>query len=489
MATGRRGTRRDDERNGEDGAGGDETGHHRRRYPHRVQRILPGVYPAPAVKIFVIGAGQVGTTIVEALHGEHDVTVLDLDPARLAAISQRFDVATLEANGASRRALADAGVSDADLVLACTSRDEANLVAGTFARLEAPRATTVIRASNVEYIELWRQGQLDVDFVVSSEIETAHAIARVIGVSAAVQTDVFADGQVQLVEYDVTEGASAEILGRPLRDAVIPADSRVAAIIRGGSMTLPRGGDTILAGDRIVVIGSPQAATSWGKVLAPWEAEVKDVVIFGAGRVGTAIARELLAQGIGVRLIEENRERARAVAEAFPKARVYNVSGLDPDFLQREQIGYAQAAVFAMREDAKNHYVATLARIHGVTFTIAIVHDAISRQVYEHAGIDVQVDPRQVTAEEIVRFAHDPRTQQVAMLENDRFEVLDITTRPTSEYVGLRFREMPIRGALIGAIVREGKAVFPRSDDTLQAGDRVIVFTESERVPDVERVL
>ena len=252
---------------------------------------------------------------------------------------------------------------------------------------------------------------------------------------------------------------------------------------------LPRGGDVILAGDRIVVIGSPQAATAWGKVLAPWEDEVKDVVIFGAGRVGTAIARELLEQGIGVRLIEENRDRARAVAEAFPKARVYNVSGLDPDFLAREQIGYAQAAVFAMREDAKNHYAATLARIHGVMFTIAIVHDAVSRQVYEHAGIDVQVDPRQVTAEEIVRFAHDPRTQQVAMLENDRFEVLDITTRPSSEYVGLRFREMPIRGALIGAIVRDGQAVFPRSDDTLEAGDRVIVFTESERVADVEKVL
>ena len=254
-------------------------------------------------------------------------------------------------------------------------------------------------------------------------------------------------------------------------------------------MMLPRGDDIILPGDRIVVIGSPQAATSWGELLAPWKAEVTDVVIFGAGKVGTAIARQLLDQGIGVRMIEENPDRALAVAEAFPRARVYNVSGLDPDFLARERIGHAQAAVFAMREDAKNHYAATLARIHGVKFTIAIVHDAVSRQVYEHAGVDVQVDPRQVTAEEIVRFAHDPRTQQVAMLEGDRFEVLDITTKPTSEYVGLPFREMPIRGALIGAIVRDGQAVFPRSDDVLQAGDRVIVFTESERVPDVERVL
>ena len=360
-----------------------ETAHTNGRYPTGRRRVPREVYPARAVKIFVIGAGQVGTTIVEALHGEHDVVVLDLDPARLAAISRRFDVTTLEANGASRRALADAGVRDADLVLACTSRDEANLVAGTFARLEAPRATTVIRTSNVEYIELWRQGQLDVDFVVSSEIETAHAIARVIGVSAAVQTDVFADGQVQIVEFDVAEGSSSDVVGRALRDATLPTDSRVAAIIRGSSMMLPRGDDIILPGDRIVVIGSPQAATSWGELLAPWEAEVTDVVIFGAGKVGTAIARQLLDQGIGVRMIEENPDRALAVAEAFPKARVYNVSGLDPDFFARERIGHAQAAVFAMREDAKNHYAATLARIHGVKFTIAIVHEAVSRQVYD----------------------------------------------------------------------------------------------------------
>ena len=109
--------------------------------------------------------------------------------------------------------------------------------------------------------------------------------------------------------------------------------------------------------------------------------------------------------------------------------------------------------------------------------------------MFEHAGIDVTVNPRQITAEEIVRFAHDPRTQQVVMLEGDRFEVLDITTRPGSEYVGMRFKDMPIRGALIGAIVRDGTAVFPRGDDVLRAGDRAIIFTESRRVPEVERAL
>jgi trk system potassium uptake protein TrkA len=441
------------------------------------------------VKIVVVGAGQVGSTIVEALHGEHDLTVIDTATERLEAIAYRFDVRTIEGNGASRRTIQEAGAADADLFIACTSRDEVNLVACSFARVEAPKATSVIRASNVEYIELWREGRLDVDFAVSSEIETAHAVSRSIGMPSARQTDVFADGQVQIVEFDIPNGADPRLVDRPLREINVPDESRVLGIIREDGLTLP-GGDAVLRhGDRVVVIGSPAAAREWGALLAPGQGVVEDVVIFGGGHVGAAIARLLTGQGIGVRLIEPQRERAREVADELPGCRVYNATGIDPDFLERERIGQAQAAVFAMKEDAKNHYAAVLARVIGVRFTIAVVHDPISTQVYENSGVDVTINPRGVTAEEIVRFAHDPRTQQVTMLEGDRYEVLDITTQPTSEYVGLRFRDMPIRGALIGAIVRDGRAVFPRSDDVLQAGDRVIVFTEADRVGQVERVL
>jgi trk system potassium uptake protein TrkA len=441
------------------------------------------------MRIVIVGAGQVGSTVVEALHAEHDLSVIDVARERLEALAYRFDVRTIEANGASRKALQDAGIEQADLFIACTSRDEVNLVACTFARVEAPKATTVIRTSNVEYIQLWRAGRLDVDFAVSSELETAHAVSRSIGMPAARQTDVFARGQVQIVEFDVPEGADSTVVGRSLREARIPDDSRVLGIIRGEAVTLPRGGEVIEEGDRIVVIGSPDAARAWATLLAPGAGTVEDVVVYGGGQMGTAIARMLHTQRIGVRLIEPDKDRAREVAEELPGCRVYNTSGVDPDFLERERIGQAQAGVFAMKEDAKNHYAATLARVHGVPFTIAVVHDTISTQVYEHSGVDVTINPRGVTAEEIVRFAHDPRTQQVTMLEGDRYEVLDITTQPASEYVGVRFRDMPIRGAMIGAIVRDGTALFPRSNDVLEAGDRVIVFTETSRVPDVEKVL
>ena len=459
------------------------------------------------MKVFVIGAGQVGSTIVEALHREHDLTVIDLDAARLNALSYRFDVVTLEGNGASRRTLIDAGIARGDLLIACTSRDEVNIVASMFAKKLSPETTTIVRTTNVEYLEIWRERELEIDFMVSSELEAANAIARIVGIPAARQTDVFADGLVQMVEFDVetagdgnrasaplTEAAvdaarHGGVIGRPLRDAQIPEDSKVASIIRGDRVIVPRGNEAILPGDRVVIIGSPGAAREWSRIMRRGAPVVDEVVIFGAGHTGIAVARALLDQGIGVRLVEERADRARVVAEQLPKARVFQATGIDPEFLERERIGLAQAAVFAMREDAKNLYAATLAKMHGVGFTIAVVHEPVSEGVFEAAGVDVSVNPRAVTAEEMVRFAHDPRVRQLAMLEGDRFEVLDITVREESELCGKPFRELPMTGSLIGAIVRDGQAIFPHGEDMLLPGDRAIIFTESARVQRVEKVL
>jgi trk system potassium uptake protein TrkA len=441
------------------------------------------------VKIFVVGAGQVGSTVVEALHEEHDLTVIDVDPGRLQALSYRYDVVTVVGNGASRRTLRDAGIRNGDLLMACTSRDEVNVVASMFAKKLAPEARTLVRTTNVEYLEIWRERELEIDFMVSSELEAANAVARLVGIPAARQTDVFAEGKVQMVEFDVEEAASDGVVGVPLRAARIPEESKVASIIRGERLLVPRGEESIQPGDRIVIIGSPRAAKEWSRIMRREQAAVDDVVIFGAGQTGTTIARTLIEQGIGVRLVEPSPERARAVAEELPDARVYETTGTDPEFLERERIGRAQAAVFAMREDEKNLYAATLAKRHGVPFTVAIVHEPASEEVFDAVGVDAAVNPRVVTAEEMVRFARDPRIRQLTMLEGDRFEVLDITVREESDLCGIPFRELPMTGSLIGAIVRDGEAIFPHGDDMLLPGDRAIIFTESSRVGRVEQVL
>jgi trk system potassium uptake protein TrkA len=441
------------------------------------------------MKILVLGAGHVARVLIAALHEEHDITVMDVDAARLAALSNRYDIRAVEGDGTTRQVVRKAGVEDADLLIACSPREEANLVCAMLVK-RLSKAQTIVRSGSMEYLDAWRAHEIDVDFMVSSELETANAIAAIIGMPAARQTDVFADGAVQIVEFEVPADADDDtIIGRELRHAAIPGESKVAGIIRGERVIMPRGDERIVRGDRVVVIASPDSARSWSRIISRSEQPIDDIVIFGAGRMGTTIARIMLARDIRVRLVDPQRSRAEEVAELLPQARVYQASAFDPEFLDHERIGRSTAAVFCMNDDPKNLYAAVLAKAHGVRLTIALMHDPVSGQVYERGGVDIAIDPRQVTAEEMVRFAHDPRIRQIAMFEGDRFEILDIAVRPESELANKAFKDLPMTGSVIGAIIRDGDAIFPRGSDILRAGDRVIVFVESRRASLVERVL
>jgi trk/ktr system potassium uptake protein len=441
------------------------------------------------MKIIVLGAGHVGRALVGALHEDHELVVVDADDDRLAAMRDRYDVRAVEGDGTTREVLRRAGVEEADLVIACSPREEVNLVCAMLVK-RLSHAQAIVRTSSTAYLEAWREREIDVDFMVSSELESANAISAIIGIPAARQTDVFAEGLVQIVEFDIPPRTPNDaLIGRPLRTAAVPADSKVAGIIRGDRMIVPRGDETIRPGDRVVVIASPASARAWSTKIARGERQVGDMVVFGAGRMGTTIARVLLERGIRVRLVEAQAERAREVAKALPQVQVFHASAFDPDFLEHERIGRRTAAVFCMNDDARNLYGAVLAKRHGVHLTIVLTHDPVSAEVYESGGVDVAINPRQVIAEEIVRFAHDPRCRQVAMLDDDRFEILDITVRAESPLANKAFKELPVTGSVIGAVVRGGTAIFPHSSDTLQPGDRVIIFVESRRASLVEQAL
>jgi trk system potassium uptake protein TrkA len=441
------------------------------------------------MKIMVLGAGHVAQALVHALHEEHEITVIDIDSRRLAALSGRYDVRAVEGDGTTKQVVRKAGVEECDLFVGCSPREEANLICAMLVK-RLSKAQTIIRTTSTAYLEAWRERQLNVDFMVSPELETANAISAILGIPAARHTDVFADGKVQIVEFDVAAGTDHNaLIGRPLREAEIPRDSKVAGLIRGDRMIVPRGDERILPGDRVVVIGSPASARSWCRVAGRAGERVEDVVLFGAGRMGTTIARVLVERGIRVRVVDAQHDRVREIAEAMPSVRAFHAQAFDPEFLERERIGRATAAVFCLNDDAKNLYGAILAKGHGVRLTIALVHDEISVDVYERGGVDVAINPRQVTAEELVRFAHDPRIRQIAMLEDDRFEILDLTVRPESELVDKPFKDMPATGSLIGAVIRNDSVMFPHSSDILRAGDRVIIFVESRRASIVERAL
>lgn len=443
----------------------------------------------PLVRIVVIGAGRVGASVVAALHEHHDVTVVDLDADHLSGIGNRYDVLTVVGNGTSRSALQSAGMAEADLVIAATDRDEINIVAALQARALC-KGRILVRTSSAEYLDAWRAGELPVDIMISAENEIAQAVARIIGLPGALQTDLFADGQAEMVEFEVHADARDPIAGKRIADIRIPDESVIASLIREDTVTIPGGGDVVQEGDRIVLITSPAASEEWSQRLARRDIEqVREVVVVGGGATGRAIARQLCEQRLRVRLIDADAAVARFCAEEIPNADVFCADATDPSFLDRENVGRADVVICCTDRDERDLLIALLAKSLGVPSAIAIVGDPDYVPIFERVGVDHALNQRLVVAEEIVRYTHDPRTRGFAMLENDRVEVLEIAISPDSALIGRPFRERPLEGAIVGAIVRDGRVVFPRGDDSLQAGDTAILLAEAFRVADLERAL
>jgi len=281
------------------------------------------------MRIMLLGAGHVGQALVEALHEEHDVTVIDVDQQRLAALSSRYDVRAVEGDGTTKQVVRRAGVEDADLFIGCSSREEANLVCAMLVK-RLSRAQTIIRTSSSAYLDAWRERELDIDFMVSPELETANAIAALLGLPAARHTDVFAEGKVQLVEFDVPPDVPpGALIGCALREAEIPEQSKVVGLIRGDRMIVPSGDAQILPGDRVVVIAAPDSARTWCRVAAEGAEQIDDVVIFGAGRMGTTIARVLLDRDLRVRLVDAQRDRVKEAEETLPGVRAFHAHAFD----------------------------------------------------------------------------------------------------------------------------------------------------------------
>ncbi len=434
------------------------------------------------MKIIIIGAGEVGKSIARALSSDHDTIVIEKERKRLEAL-KGLDVLALPGNGAHLKVLQDAGAVGSDLFIACTNVDEVNILAcGAGKQLGA--AFTIARVHDADYLENWQPGQLGVDSMVCSEVLTSEAISRVIGLSEAIDTKEFADGQILMTELLVSE--NSPLIGLTIKDAGIPDSCNIASLIRDGTVIIPTGNDVILAGDRIVNIGTPEAVKQFNARLGGYEA-LKDVVIIGGGRIGFRLAQLLQHKDLRIRMIEADEERSRFLAENLTRCQVFQSDGTDLEFLEREKIGSADVAVSVMNKDERNLLAALLLKKLGVKKVIAGVEDPSYVHIFEMVGIDVAVNPRKVLAEEIIKFTK-ARTEAVSILEQDRAEVLEKRVSKNSPLIGKTLKDTP-PWLIVGAIVRKNNIIIPRGSDSIKAGDKVIVFCTKDKLKELETLL
>ncbi len=451
--------------------------------------------PAPAkdgygsravrVRVVIVGAGQVGSSIAASLDADHEVVVVDNDAERVESLTYSLDVLTIEGDGASLATLREAEIGEADLLIASTDDDETNIVACATAKT-ASDAFTVARVKRTNYLETWQEagGAFGVDFMVCTNLLAAETMVRVIGLPAARDVDVFAEGRVMMAEFCVPEGSP--VAGRTVAEADHFPELTFAAMLRDGDVVIPKGETTIEVGDELIVIGSPENTRTFASDLAPGRDEDgKDVVIVGGSEIAVEAARLLEDRGLHPRLVERDPDRARELAELLAGTTVMASDATDQEFLQREHIGDADVVIAALGSDEKNLLASLLATRIGVPRTVALVETAEYTDLFEAVGVGAAINPREATAEEIIRLTRDGETENVAIVDHDRAEVLEIEIGDDSVLAGRPIREsaadLPAR-VTIGAITRNGEFVTPRGDTVVKVGDHVVVFAEIDAI-------
>ncbi|NEU55830.1 Trk system potassium transporter TrkA [Halorussus sp. MSC15.2] len=447
------------------------------------------------MRVIIVGAGEVGSSIASSLADTHEVVVVDVDGERVDALTYSEDVLAIQGDGTSISTLREAGIEEADMMIASTDDDETNLVAcGTAKTVDDP--FTIARVKNVDYLETWQHAAdrtaFGVDFMVCTNLLTAQDIVRVIGLPAARDVDPFAGGAVQMAEF----GVSAD---SPLADQTVSEADRFdsltfAAILRNGDVEIPRGGTRIRADDKVVVIGNPESVQEFAREIAPREtpSSNEDLVIIGGSDIGYHVARLLEERGLSPRLIERDADRARELAEKLPNTVVMESDATDAEFLAREHVDEADAVVAALESDEKNLLVSVLAKQLGARRTVAVVETTEYVSLFETVGVDVGVNPREVTAEEITRFTRELHTENVSLIEDDRAEVIEVEVDDDSILVGRPIREsvadLP-EGFVVGAITRDDQFVVPRGDTVVESGDHVVAFVERDALEAVTEQL
>ena len=439
--------------------------------------------------VVIIGAGAVGTSIADSLDDTHDVVVIDIDESRAEDLKYDLDVMTLAGDGTSSSVLQQASVGNADLFIACTDDDRANLVAcGTAKTLANP--FTIARTKSVEYLRTWERSEaaFGVDFIVCSDLQAAENVVRVVGLPAAIDVDPFAGGRVQMAEFEILD--ESPVAGQTVAQADRFDSLTFAGLFRNGDMVLPQGDTQIRVGDRAVVIGSPESVQGFAADIAPetTPGEATEIVVIGGSDIGYHTARLLEERGLKPRLIEQDHDRARHLAEELPNTLVMEHDATDTEFLTREHVDEADTVVAALDSDEKNLLISVLTKRLGADRVVAIVDSADYVPLFEEIGINVAINPRLITAEEITRFTRESVAENISVLENDQAEVLELRLSADSGLVGRPIQDIAAdveAEFVIGAVTRDGEYVTPRGDTVLEPADHVVIFVETPFVEEL----
>ncbi len=432
------------------------------------------------MRAIIVGGGEIGFALSQTLSKDHEVFVVDHVP-NVAHRFEALDVQFVLGSATSPDVLEQAGIARADVLVACTGLDEVNIVTCAIARqLGQPRAFCFV--SRQEFLELHDHkglAQFGIDRVIWPEAQLAADIERIVRAPGALDAEAFANGAIQLVEYRLD--ADSTMPGRCISALRLPRGSLVVAVRRGDSVFIPRGDSELALGDRIVVMGTPEALRDVARqVSAATHGSRQRVTIIGGGDVGFRLAERMEAtDSAEVRVIERDPARGEMIAGRLRRTLVLNGDGTDLELLESEDIGRSDVLVSVIDNDERNLFASLLGRQLGVRRIITRVSRRANLRLFERVGIDVAISARGAAVASVLHQIQGGTTRLLAVVEQGAGRILELDV--PEGYTTRTLRDLaPPLNSIVGAIVRGSQATVPRGTDRIEAGDRLIVFTTHE---------
>ena len=450
------------------------------------------------MKIIIVGCGKVGTTLAEQLNREnHDITLIDCDSEALQSISDSTDVMSVTGNGAVYQVQMEAGIKEADLLIATTNSDELNMLCCLIAK-KAGNCHTIARIRNPEYsaeINYIRE-ELNLSLAINPELAAAREIARLLRFPNAIKIELFAKGRIELLKFMIPKDS---ILDRmKVMDVVSRLKSNVliCAVERGDDVVIPDGNFEMRGGDKMSFIAPHADCADFFRKAGIENNTVNSAMFVGGGKLTVYLAKALADTKIKIKIIEQDEEQCRILSELLPHAMIIHGDGSDQKLLLEEGIRQTEAFASLTGFDEENILLSLYAASQSRAKLITKVNKIAFENVINALNLGSVIYPKMLTADIILQYVRAMQNSMGSNIETlykivaDKAEALEFRVRGDSPVLGIPLEKLRTRNNLLVACInRNGRIIMPRGKDTLEAGDTVIIVTTHTGLNDLKDIL
>ena len=451
------------------------------------------LFNAIYMKIIIAGAGEVGFHLAKLLSFEsQDITLIDNKKSNLNIAENQLDIKTIEGNSASISVLKEANVENCDLVVSLTTSETTNFTTCFLAKqLGANR--TIARISNSEFIEGSQEidfGSIGIDELISPESLATEEIKLLIHESAFNNSHDFEDGILKMMGVKLEK--NAPFVGKTVMESasVYPGVHFMPIAIKkeGSENTIIPRGDTIFdLGDQVYFITNHKGLTELYDLLGTEKQNIENIMILGAGRIGSKLARDLSSEGLNVKIIEIDKEKANNLAEELNNVMMLNVDGRNVDLLVEENLENMDAFIATTGNSETNIMSCLMAKSKNIKKTIALVENMDYFNLSQSIGIDTLINKKLLAANDIFRFVRKGDIVELAKLNNMDAEIVEFNVSENSKVLNKKIVNLNFpREAIIGGVIRNDEGLIVLGDFEIQLGDRVLVCSSPEALNKVE---